>query len=79
MLRGIIYIPPEGSDYSANFPYQDIESKLYAHTDKYQNILLFGDFNSHTKNLPDIIEIDPYICTRFNYQELSTEHETEMS
>ena len=79
LLCGIIYIPPEGSDYSANFPYQDIECELYAHTDKYQNILLFGDFNSRTKNLPDIIEIDPYICTRFNSQELSIEYETEMS
>ena len=41
--------------------------------------LLFGDYNSHTKNLPDIIELDPYICTNFDSQELSSEYESELS
>ena len=38
LLCGIVYIPPENSDYSVNFPYKEIETDLYAHTDKYQNI-----------------------------------------
>ena len=44
-LCGIVYIPPECSEYSVNLPYREIENELYAHTEKYPNILLFGDFN----------------------------------
>ena len=64
LLCGIVYIPPEGSEYSVNLPYREIENELYAHTEKYPNILLFGDFNSRTKNALDIIEFDPYICKK---------------
>ena len=58
ILCGVIYIPPESSEYSVDYPYQEIESELYAFTDRYSSIIVFGDFNSRTKNLLDHIEID---------------------
>ena len=74
-----IYIPPESSDYSVIYPFQEIETKVNSF--KHSHFLLFGDCNARTKNLPDFIEIDPYtcICRQFDSEELLTEYEQEMS
>lgn len=69
-LCGIIYIPPEGSEYSIKDPYQEIETEMYNYTDRYTNILSFGDLNARTKDLADYIHIDPYICSHFHSEEL---------
>lgn len=79
ILCGVVYIPPESSDYSIINPYQEIENELYTLTDRYSNILLFGDFNSRTKNLIDHIEVDNYICSHLNSDELILEYEKETS
>ena len=79
ILCGIIYIPPESSDYSVIYPFQEIETELNSFKDRYSHFLLFGDCNARTKNLPDFIEIDPYICRQFDSEELLTEYEEEMT
>ena len=43
LLCGIIYIPPEASEYSVKEPYHEIENELYKYTDRYDHILLLGD------------------------------------
>ena len=76
LLCGIIYIPPEGSDYSVKDPYREIENELYNYTDRYTHILLFGDMNSRSKDLPDYIHIDAYICSHFQSEELELDDHT---
>ena len=78
-LCGIIYIPPEGSVYSIKDPYQEIENELYNYTDRYTHILLFGDYNSRTKELPDYIHVDPYICSHLQSEELELDYQKELS
>ena len=79
ILCGIIYIPPESSDYSVIYPFEDTETELNSFKDRYSHFLVFGDYNARTKNLPDFIEIDPYICRQFDSEELLTEYEQEMA
>ena len=79
ILRAVIYIPPESSDYAINNPYQEIENELYTLQTNSHIFLLLGDFNSRTNNLIDYIEIDEYICTHFNSDELFFEYEKEIS
>lgn len=79
ILCGIIYLPPESSDYSVIYPFQEIETELNSFKDRYLHFLLFGDCNARTKNLPDFIEIDPYICRQFDSEELLTEFEQEIT
>lgn len=79
ILCGIIYIPPECSDYSLNDPYQEIENELHKYTDRYTKIIMFGDYNSRTKDLPDYIPIDLYICSHFQSEELNLEYANELS
>ena len=79
LLCGIVYTPPESSDYSVSDPYQEIENELYRYTDRYEHILLFGDYNSRTNNLPDFIHIDPYISFHFDADELDLDYQKELS
>ena len=79
LLCGIIYIPPEASEYSVKEPYHEIENELYKYTDRYDHILLLGDFNSRTKNRQDYIHIDPYISSHFDSEEMELDCQKELS
>ena len=57
ILCGIVYIPPENSIYAQSIPYFETE-ELNVFRDKYQCVLLFGDYNSRTKLLKDYIDVD---------------------
>ena len=58
LLCGIIYIPPENSSYSHNEPYYELSEELKVFEERYPNVLLFGDFNSRTRNIKYYIDID---------------------
>ena len=57
ILCGIVCIPPENSTYAQSDPYFEIEEELNVFRDKYQSVLLFGDYNSRTKLLKDYIDV----------------------
>ena len=79
ILCGIVYIPPEGSDYSAEYPYQEIEDELYSMDNRISNVLLLGDFNSRSRQLQDYIQADEFILKHFNSEDLTNEYEQEIS
>ena len=79
ILCGIVYIPPEGSDYSVEYPYQEIEDELYSMDYQILNVLLFGDFNSRSRQLQDYIEADEFFLEHFNSEDITNEYEKEIS
>lgn len=46
IVCGIIYIPPEYSDFSVEDPFLEIQDDLNTFSRKFDTICLFGDFNS---------------------------------
>ena len=62
-LFGTVYIPPEGSNYSNIDMFAEIESRLL---DFDGPICLLGDFNAHTGNLDDYINVDNDILDALN-------------
>ncbi|MES9881062.1 MAG: reverse transcriptase domain-containing protein [Sedimenticola sp.] len=79
VLCGVVYIPPESSVYASDDPYQEIEQELHSFSDKYSQVLLFGDLNSRTKTLCDYIHVDNYIFEHVNAPEINSEFNLEMS
>ena len=71
---GIVYIPPQGTRYALEDPYLEIQEEIFQYCTETKNILLFGDFNSRCKNLPDYIEFDEYISDIYGMQELYEEN-----
>ena len=63
VVFGVVYIPPEGSSYSSIDIFDSIESELvHFISEKNYKICLMGDFNSHTRTLPDFVNVDDQIC-----------------
>ncbi|MEW8546419.1 MAG: endonuclease/exonuclease/phosphatase family protein, partial [Candidatus Thiodiazotropha sp.] len=74
VICGIVYIPPQGSKYAIEDPYLEIQEEIFRYCTETKNILLFGDFNSRCKNLPDHIKFDEYISDIYGMQELYDEN-----
>ena len=57
VLLGGVYIPPEGTIYSSQFCFSDIENDIINinNNDKY-HVMLTGDFNAHVGEASDLIE-----------------------
>lgn len=53
ILVGGIYVPPAYSKYSDDDAFQEIEDELISFSNNKQNIILVGDFNARTADLPD--------------------------
>ena len=75
ILCGIVNIHPENSTYAQSDPYFEIAEELDVFRDKYQSVLLFGDYNSRTKLLKDYIE-ELFRATHMEdvYNDLNREH-----
>ena len=43
------------------------------------NLLLFGDFNTRSRQLQDYIEADEFILKHFNSEDITNEYEQEIS
>ena len=71
ILFGCIYIPPEGSKYSSEEAFIELEDELVSFSRKYNNVALVGDFNSRTGTLSDIVELDENLFEILNIDEVA--------
>ena len=74
LFCGVVYIPPYGSRYASADPYTEIQQELLRFCGDNKNILLFGDFNSRTKDLSDFTEVDDFISDVFGTENLLSEN-----
>lgn len=66
LICGIVYILTNGTKYASEDPFLEIQED----TLKICNIIIFGDFNSRTSNLPDYVQVDRYISDMHWLQDL---------
>ena len=78
VLCGVLYVPPENSAYSVNDPYFEIKEEIDSVNDRYSHYLLFGDFNSRTKEKADFIAVNECILQSMNSEELIEEYNQEI-
>lgn len=74
MRCGIVYIPPYGSKYVSTDPYLELQQELFRFCGDSKHIILFGDFNSRSKDLPDFTEVDDFISDFYGTQDLFEEN-----
>ena len=59
-MVGVCYIPPEGTKYSSNDCFLEIEQKLVNLAQDSKHVCLMGDFNAGTGTLPDFFTPDVF-------------------
>ncbi|MCW4343354.1 MAG: reverse transcriptase family protein, partial [Candidatus Thiodiazotropha endolucinida] len=79
VLCGVVYIPPENSDYAVEAPFSEIEEELQRFSGNCSSVLLLGDTNSRPRNLPDYILPDRDIFMHNDLGEIYDDVQTEMS
>lgn len=57
-LYGVVYVPPENSDFSNPDPFSEIQYEIEKFSENSASICMFGDWNSRTKLLNDIVEMN---------------------
>ena len=67
---GIVYIPPQGSKYAHEEPYNELEQEIIRYCINSKNIILMGDFNSRTGQKDDYVPIDSYLSKNFGLEQL---------
>ena len=67
---GVVYIPPYGSKYSSEDPFLEVQETVFNCFRNSNNIILFGDYNSRTSDLEDIVQIDRHLSERNGLEEL---------
>ena len=78
-LKGaVIYIPPYGSKYASEDPFLEIQEAMLRFSSNSSNsdIIIFGDFNARSSNLPDYVELDFHISDSNGLQEVYEENVT---
>ena len=74
LVCGIVYIPPLGSKYTNDDPYLEMQEEIFRYCSDRKHVLLFGDFNSRSKALPDYVKLDEYMSDIHGLQELYEEN-----
>ena len=72
---GVVYIPPSGSRYRHEDPYLEIQTEIFRYCQNHSNILIFGDYNSRVKNIPDYVCIDTFISELYDLESVQKEDE----
>ena len=78
ILCGVVYIPPENSNYSHIDLYFEINEKLNQFASQHDHILLLGDFNSRTKLSNDYIKLDATVFHENGLDEVFEEFQEEL-
>jgi len=63
-IFGVIYIPPECSNYSSTCLFDELESNIMDFSVKFDNcnFCIFGDFNAKTRTVPEFTDTDKYVA-----------------
>ena len=69
----MVYIPPHGSKYAHPDPYLEIQQEFDQFGLDSKHVLLFGDFNSRTANLPDFVDCDAFLFEINGNEDLQNE------
>ena len=56
-----MYIPPEQSRYFTEDELFELENEISVQRSQYDYVLITGDANAHTSNLPDFAEFDDFL------------------
>ena len=67
---GIVYIPPQGSKYAHEEPYNELEQEIIRYCINSTNIILMGDFNSRSGQKDDYVSIGSYLSKNFGLEQL---------
>jgi hypothetical protein len=73
IVCGVVYLPPNGSKFSHNDPYFEMQNEIFRYCNDSKNIILLGDFNSRCGNLSDYTVTDDLICSTFELQNIQEE------
>ena len=57
IILGLVYISPEGSPYSNLDSFTEIEADFFHNFIDYKNCMIMGDFNAHTGNKHDLLNV----------------------
>ena len=60
LLCCVVYLPPEGSNYSSIEMFDTIEEEFILLHDN-EMVCMFGDYNSRTRTLTDLVGLDPVL------------------
>ena len=71
---GVVYIPPYGSRYSSEDPFLEVQETVFNCFQNSNNIILFGDFNSRSSDLEDIVQLDRCISEQNGLEDLYNEN-----
>ena len=66
-ILGVVYIPPESSNFYNDDETMQLESEISTFCAKYSHVILTGDFNSRTSSQPDYIETDEFFSELFDF------------
>ena len=67
LIFGIVYIPPENSRFLINDELMTLEMEITETCSKYKYVILTGDFNARTSNLPDYMSPDTFLADFFDF------------
>lgn len=71
LVLGGVYLPPETSRYGGLDIFDELSQELLKITSKGdQHVCLLGDFNAHTKDLSEIVDIDRDLFERLHLDEV---------
>lgn len=76
---GVVYMPPEYSDFSVVDPFAEIQAELNVFSDKFSSICLFGDWNARTKTLKDYFDVDYDMFHEIDLDDLYYEFQQEIN
>jgi hypothetical protein len=61
LICGIVYIPPEGSEFSSSAIFIEFEQELISVIKDYKHVCLMGDFNARVGHLKDYVMLDDFL------------------
>ena len=72
IVLGALYIPPETSKFYNNDEIFLLENDINAKCTQFENVIITGDANGHTSNLPDFSEFDNFLSEHFELDTVTT-------
>lgn len=66
LVIGITYVPPMHSRFFNNDEFEFFETEISQKCTEFENVILTGDFNAQTSNLPDYTEWDSSLDNQFD-------------